>query len=82
MADTKPTAATVCQEIADRLVRMTAHAHNLKHYANMAQASYDAGDHEVAKKHLKKALDLEFELFAECEHTGKLSRAWYPDAQL
>lgn len=68
--------------IRDRLERLNTHGGNIRTFLVMAENARAENNHPLAKKHLRKALDIEFEMFAECEATGELAELWYPGQEI
>lgn len=50
---------------------------NATTFATLANEARSRGDHGLAKKHLRKALDYEFEALADNPCFGPLAEAWY-----
>ncbi len=69
-------------ELGERLTKLSMIATNVGTFATMAEDARNRGDHTLAKKHLKKALDYEFEMFAETPTISALLEVWYPGQQL
>ncbi len=63
--------------LADRLSKLSALSTNVGTFIVMAEDARTRGDHIVAKRHLRKALDIEFEMFAETPASGALAELWY-----
>jgi hypothetical protein len=70
------------KDLDDRLLRLGQDIGNIKRYLGMAELSYKNGDHIVAKRHLKRALDLEFAIGFDCEAGGTLAELWYPGEEI
>ena len=70
------------QLIQERLARLAIHGNNVRTFTKMAEDARNQGNHTLAKRHLRKALDIEFEMFAETPATGELANLWYPGQEI
>lgn len=70
------------QRLDSLLSQQSIRLNNARTYAIMSDGARSRGDHALAKRHLRKALDLEFEVFADCPVYGPLAEAWYPGEEL
>lgn len=82
MAAQKPTADGVSIAIQERLARLMIHGNNVRTFVKMAEHARAEEDHTLAKRHLRKALDIEFEMFAETPAVGELANLWYPAQEI
>jgi len=68
--------------ILERLETLRIHGGNVRTFLVMAENARAEKNDALAKKHLRKALDIEFEMFAETPHVGALAELWYPGQEL
>lgn len=82
MAEPVTTADGANNAIQERLARLSIHGNNVRTFSKMAEEARNNGNHALAKRHLRKALDIEFEMFAETPATGALADLWYPGQEI
>lgn len=70
------------KHLDEMLLSVNQRVGNVKRYLAMAELAYKDGEHTVAKRHLKRALDLEFEIGFDCEAGGALAKLWYGDEEI
>lgn len=78
----KVTADGASNAIQERLARLAIHGNNVRTFVKMAENAKNEGDETLAKRHLRKALDIEFEMFAETPAVGELANLWYPGQEI
>lgn len=70
------------QNLAALATRTGILINNATTFATLSNEARSRGDHGLAKKHLRKALDYEFEALADNPCFGPLAEAWYKGEEI
>lgn len=70
---------TAKRQLTTRAAAITADLNQVAELLGQAAIAYEKDDLPAARKALKEACDLEYETLGECEASGELSEALFPD---
>ncbi len=70
---------TAKRQLTARNAQITADLNKVAELLGEAAIAYEKDDHPAARKALKEACDLEFHVLGECEASGEMSEALFPD---